>query len=226
MSFDLLAPYYRGMEFICAGEKMQRCRTRFLDEIPAAHSILLLGEGHGRGLHECAWRFASAAITCVDASQKMLKQSRRHLARYDLANARVQFIHADVLNWTPPRQNYDLIVTNFFLDCFQPEQLEQIVQNIATITAPNASWLISDFQNAPAGLSRLRSRMILWILYRFFRATTRLPAKELTAPDPFLERAGFRLHRRVESDWNLLRSDWWQRPPIISTQPNRSADAA
>src|SRR6187399_1553649 len=72
MSFDRLAPYYRGMEFICAGEKMQRCRTTFLDQIPATQNILLLGEGHGRCLVECLRRFPRAHITCVDASQRML----------------------------------------------------------------------------------------------------------------------------------------------------------
>jgi len=40
---------------------------------------------------------------------------------------------------------------------------------------------------------------------------TRLPAKQLTPPDPFLERAGFTLHRRNESEWGLLHSDWWKR---------------
>ena len=44
MSFDLLAPHYRWMEFILAGEKLQRCRTAFLDELPAARNILLVGE--------------------------------------------------------------------------------------------------------------------------------------------------------------------------------------
>jgi ubiquinone/menaquinone biosynthesis C-methylase UbiE len=211
MSFDRLAPYYGWMESICAGEAMQRCRTRFLDEIPSAHDILLLGEGHGRGLVECARRFPQAQITCVDASTRMLAQAQRQLARCSSANRRVQFIHADVLNWEPSSRTYDLIVTNFFLDCFRADQLQVIVPKIAAATVPNADWLISDFQVAPAGWKRIRSRVILWSMYVFFRTMTHLPATRLTAPDPFLEQAGFRLHRRVESEWNMLHSDWWKR---------------
>lgn len=211
MSFDRLAPYYRWMEFVSAGETMQRCRTRFLDEIPEARNILLLGEGHGRGLIECARRFPRAQITCVDASEGMLAQAQRQLARNGLSTRCVRFVHANVLSWNPPARSHDLIGTHFFLDCFRTDQLEAMIPRIAVVAAPDANWLISDFQIAPAGWKRVRSRLILWSLYAFFRAATRLPATKLVAPDPFLEQAGFRLQRRVETEWNLLRSDWWKR---------------
>lgn len=219
MSFDLLAPHYRWMEIILAGEKLQRCRTAFLDDIPAAQNILLLGEGHGRGLIECRRRFPNARITCVDASAAMLTQARRQLLRHNLETARVEFIHADVLDWMPGDGNYDLVSTNFFLDCFRAEQLEQIISRLATAMSPDANWLIADFQNAATGWKRLRSRIILWSMYRFFRVATGLPAKQLVAPDPFLERAGFQLHQRTESEWHLLHSDWWMRTPHHSRKP-------
>src|SRR5712671_6722984 len=56
VNFDVLARHYRWMELVLAGEKLQRCRTAFLGEIPAARNILLLGEGHGRCLVECCRR--------------------------------------------------------------------------------------------------------------------------------------------------------------------------
>jgi ubiquinone/menaquinone biosynthesis C-methylase UbiE len=211
MSFDLLAPHYRWMEFILAGEKLQRCRTAFLEELPLARNILLVGEGHGRCLIECRRRFPTAQITCVDASEPMLVQARRQLTRHHPETIRVSFIHADVLNWTPTGADYDLIVTNFFFDCFRADQLEQIIARIAAATSPDANWLIADFQTAPAGWQRIRSRIILWTMYAFFRATTRLPARRLTAPDSYLERAGFARHRHTETEWGLLHSAWWKR---------------
>ena len=211
MSFDTLASYYRWMEFILAGGKLHRCRIAFLNQIPRPKNILLLGDGHGRGLVECCRRFADAQITCVDASERMLAQARRQLARHDLKASRVEFIHADILNWLPSSKTYDLIVTNFFLDCFRPEQLEQMIPRIADISAPDANWLIADFQIPPAGLRRIRSRLIIWMLYVFFRMTTRIAAHELTKPDSLLEKAGFTLHRRIESEWGLLHSDWWRK---------------
>jgi ubiquinone/menaquinone biosynthesis C-methylase UbiE len=210
MSFDNLAPYYRWMEFIFAGGKMHRCRTALLDQIPQPKNILLLGEGHGRSLVECCRRFADAQITCVDASEPMLAQARRQLARHNLKTSRVEFIHADILNWLPSVKTYDLIVTNFFLDCFTPEQLEQMIPRIAGSSARNGNWLVSDFQMPSTGLQRIRSRLIIWMLYVFFRLTTRLAAHELIKPDSLLEKAGFTLHHRIENEWGLLHSDWWQ----------------
>jgi ubiquinone/menaquinone biosynthesis C-methylase UbiE len=96
MSFDRLAPHYRWMEFFLAGEKLQRCRTTFLDEIPRAGRVLLLGEGNGRFLPACCTRFPEAHIDCVDASAAMIVQARRRLQRQGILHPRVTFIRADV----------------------------------------------------------------------------------------------------------------------------------
>lgn len=211
MSFDILAPHYRWMEFILAGEKLQRCRTAFLDEIPGARNILLLGEGHGRCLIECCRRFPNARITCVDASERMLAEARRRLTRHNPGVARVKFIQADVLDWMSTDETYDLTVMNFFLDCFRADQLEQIIPRFAACATPHANWLIADFQTPSSGLQRIRSRLILWTMYAFFRRMTNLPTNKLTAPSSFLKHAGFALHRRSETEWGLLHSDWWRR---------------
>jgi len=212
MSFDALAPHYRWMEFVLAGGKLQRCRTAFLEDIPHSDCILLLGEGNGRFLPACREQFPEARITCLDASPAMIAHARRRLARSGHAQAGVEFVHVDALTWTPPCQSaYDLIVTNFFLDCFRAHQLERIISTVGGASAPNSNWLLSDFQVAPGGAGQFRSKVILWTMYRFFRAAAGVPARALTPPDPFLQKAGFALCRRSQSEWGLLRSDWWQR---------------
>lgn len=208
MSFDILAPHYRWMEVVLAGEKLQRCRTAFLSSIPKAANILILGEGNGRFLKECRCAMPAGRITCVDASQRMLAIAQQRLGN---DNGLTEFVCADALRWTPPKGAFDLIVTHFFLDCFQPEQLENLIAKIAAAASPNANWLFSDFQAARAGVRRLRSQLILWTMYRFFRVVTRLPASSLTPPDAVLERHGFKLQKRQVSEWGLLHSDWWKR---------------
>jgi ubiquinone/menaquinone biosynthesis C-methylase UbiE len=210
MSFDVLAPHYRWMELISAGEKLQRCRTTFLARVPKANNILILGEGNGRFLVECRRRFPHAAITVVDASARMLELARKRVAQQGVTNDRIDFIRADALTWELPVGIFDLIVTHFFLDCFRVDQLELLISKLGRAAAPNANWLLADFQAAPAGWRRGRSRVILWLMYRFFVAATRLPARTLTAPDSLLERQGFSLRKREVYDWELLHSDWWQ----------------
>ena len=211
MSFDTLAPHYRWLEFILAGEKLHHCRTAFLHRIPRTEHILLLGEGHGRSLVECRRRFEGARITCLDASKQMIFQAQRLLAKSDLKSNLVEFINADALGWRFPIKSYDLIITQFFLDCFRSDQLETLIIKIAASATPKAHWLIADFQIPRAGWKRIRSRLIVWAMYLFFRVITRLPARALTAPDPFLRHASFNLSQRAESEWGLLRSEWWQR---------------
>ncbi len=211
MSFDTLAPVYRWMERIFAGKKMQSCRVAFLDKIPAPTSILLLGEGPGGFLVPALAKFPGAGITCVDSSAGMIARARRSLADANLPDAGVRFVQADLLRWSPPRAEFDLVVTQFFLDCFRADQLSALIPTLARGATAEANWLISDFQQARAGWRRLRTRAIISLLYAFFRAMTRLPAQELVPPDPLLQAADFTLHRRIESDFDLLRSDWWRR---------------
>ncbi len=212
MSFDVLAPHYRWMELVSAGEMLQRCRTAFLRRVPAVENILILGEGNGRFLLECRRRFPDATITVVDASARMIELARKRLARQGVTNRSIDFIRADALTWTPPARAFDLIVTHFFLDCFRGDQLGVLIPKLARAAAPGANWLLADFQAAPAGWRRHRSRFILWLMYRFFIAATRLPARTLTAPDELLERSGFNLRAREIYDWELLHSDWWWLP--------------
>jgi ubiquinone/menaquinone biosynthesis C-methylase UbiE len=211
MSFDVLAPHYRWMEFVSAGDKLQRCRTAFLGRMAAVTNVLIFGEGNGRFLLECQRKYPDAKITVVDASGRMLARARKRLTGHGINCERIEFTCADALTWTPPAPAFDLIVTHFFLDCFRPDQVESLIATLARAASPNANWLLGDFQCAPAGLPRYRSRLILWLLYRFFRIATGLPATTLTPPDVFLEQHGFKLREREVYDWGLLHSDRWQR---------------
>jgi ubiquinone/menaquinone biosynthesis C-methylase UbiE len=211
MSFDRLAPHYRWMEFVLAGEKLQRCRTAFLEQVSAPEKILIWGEGNGRFLVECRRKWREARIVCADASERMLALANERIERFGLDATGIEFLRADVLKWSPLEKSFDLVVTHFFLDCFRAEQLQQIVHRIAFAARPNGSWLLADFQAPPVGLQRWRANLILTVMYLFFRVTTRLPARRLTSPDPYLTQNEFYLRERRVSEWGLLHSDLWQR---------------
>ena len=159
-----------------------------------------------RFLPACAARFPEADIVVVDGSERMLE-----IARRKLRPASVEFVHADLLVWEPPQGGFDLIVTNFLLDCFPADELEVLIARLAEMAGPNACWLLADFQIPESGPARVRSRAILALLYRFFRITCGLTARSLESPDGALQHAGFSLIQRRVREWGLLKSEWWQR---------------
>lgn len=207
MSFDRLAPHYRWMERVLAGRKLQRCRTEFLGKIQAPKRALSVGEGNGRFLAEFVARFPRAEILCLDASERMVAESKRVIG----GASNVNFLHADIFDWAAPRGEFDLIVTNFFLDCFTPRQLSIVIEKLASAAKSEATWLLADFCEPPNGWKKWRARTILASMYLFFRLAARLPARRLAAPDNFLTAHGFALVERLRYDWGLLHADFWGR---------------
>ncbi len=193
------------MEWLLAGGKLQRCRTTFLDTLPPVRHALLLGEGNGRFLREFLREQSTARVTCVDASPSMLKEARQRVH----PNSRVTFVCRDVTEWEPPQGEFDLVVANFFLDCFRPDQIDLIAEKISAALTGDTRWLIADFCEPRRGWRKWRARIILQSMYWFFRWATALPARRLTAPDAILARHGFKLRARRRLEWGLLQSDVW-----------------
>jgi len=210
MSFDTLAPYYLGMEAVLAGRILQRCRVAFLDRTVSSRRALLLGEGPGRFLAELLNVNSGVVVTCVEQSRCMIEAAAARMARLGHASARTRFEPMDALHWRPPPEAFDLIGTHFFLDCFRREELERLIPAVAGAAAPRARWLIGDFCVPPCGWRRWRAQIVLCLMYRFFRVTTRLPAARLTPPDCWLEAAGFCLIDRKLANFGLVHSDLWE----------------
>ncbi len=211
MNFDWIAPHYPWMERIFAGNLMQGCRTRFLSRVKNCRRALVVGEGPGKFLAELLRDNPGTSIVCVEQSPGMIEQARRRLTRDRLDLARVEFRQMDALDWNPPTENFDLIVTHFFLDCFPAPQLRRLIDLLAASATPDAIWLVADFRVPEHGWRRWRAHLLLTALYAFFKISTALPARRLTPPDPFLAAAGFHLAERHLANFGFAHADFWQR---------------
>ena len=218
MSFDRIARSYRLLETITFGQSLQRARVLWIDEIPRPKRALVLGEGNGRFLCELLRVHPKIDIDCVDASARMLslagkRASRNHAESWPC----VQFIQADILQWSP-RNSYDLIVTHFFLDCFPRDEVKAIVDKLAGAATPGAIWLLADFTIPPAGIfSRMHAKLLLRMMYLFFRCAAGIAAKGLVDPSPYLEANSFVSMSRQSSRAAMVKSELWQRSvPIPS----------
>jgi len=210
MSFDRIAPHYRWLEAILAGGLLQRCRTHWLAETQGVRRVLLAGEGNGRMLAACAKALPDAEFTVLDQSTAMLAQARRRWLKTG-GRQNAVFLQADLRDWQHSGEKFDLVVTNFFLDCFTPTELGQVVANLSAAATPSARWLLTDFTLPESGWRRVRARWVLALAYQFFRLATGLAAGRITAPDEALRAQGFVLRERQHFNHGLLQSDLWER---------------
>lgn len=196
MSFDALAPVYRGLETLVFGNALQRARTEFLPELASCRNVLVVGEGNGRFVHSLAVTNPHIRITCVEQSAEMIRLAR--------CKADVEFVHSKIENARLER-SYDVIVTNFFLDCFTESELPQIVQKLAADAQSSAIWLVAEFTPAKRG------KLLVWLMYRFFRVTTRISASRLPNYAPLLEQHGFRCEQRRFFYAGIVSAELWRR---------------
>jgi SAM-dependent methyltransferase len=198
---DRIAPHYWWIERLGMGRALERRRRWFLPEIGNARRALVLGDGDGRFLRELLRRNAVVRADYVDVSHRMLE-----LARQKSGAERVDYKQADARTLGLPRDEYDLIATHFFFDCFNAGELDVLIGRIAKATKPEAQWMVSEFC-----VSTLPARLLVGALYRFFRIATGLKTNKLADHRPMLRAHGFRLKSASHSRGALVVSELWER---------------
>jgi ubiquinone/menaquinone biosynthesis C-methylase UbiE len=195
---DPIARWYRWLEYIAFGRALERRRNAFLSDVADARRALVLGDGDGRFLARLV-RKMHGTIDYVDISPRMLELARGR------AGDRVHYILGDARTIPLPAAEYDLIVTHFFLDCFNQQDAAALVNKIAHAAAPHARWLISEFRAVSWW-----SRLCIGALYVFFRITTGLETKRLIDHHSLLRQRGFAIERSETARAGLLISELWR----------------
>jgi SAM-dependent methyltransferase len=179
-----------------------------------ARRVLILGEGDGRFLAAFLVANTGAVVDVVDASPGMVALARRRVAAVPGTAGRVRWHVADARRISFPNPPYDLVVTNFFLDCFPAAELARLVPRLAGGLASGGRWLVGDFA-VPGGRAagRLAARVTLAGMYAAFHLTTRIPALRLADPGPLLREAGLAVEREERRLGGFLTATLWRRKP-------------
>jgi ubiquinone/menaquinone biosynthesis C-methylase UbiE len=200
MNADRIARLYRWLEYAAFGSTLQQRRTAFLADVADARRVLVLGDGDGRFLQRLVATNQQAHIDYVDLSGRMIE-----LARARAGTGRVTYHQANALDIALPERGYDLVVTHFFLDCFNEAEAATLVGRVTLAACPHARWVISEFRRT------WWSPPLFASLYLFFRIATGLKTRRLIDHHPLLARHGFRI-ARAEAAWHgLLASELWTR---------------
>lgn len=206
MSFNRVAWIYRFLEVLVFGNELQKARLAFLDGIESPDRVLVVGEGNGRFLAEFVRLHPMAAVDCIEASSAMIR-----LAQARAASHKVNFIQQDVRESVVARDSYDLIVTHFVLDCFAEGSLSLLIEKLSGGARRTSHWLVADFCEPPSGWRRCWARLLIAMMYQFFRVVAGIEATRLVDYAPVLRQAGFILKKERFSPDKMVRSQLWAR---------------
>lgn len=212
MNCDRIARIYRYIEYLRFGRRLERCRSGMLQYAGASRKALVIGDGDGRFLSALARHNREIEIDAVDLSLRMVELSEKRLRTLPDSNGdRVRVLHGDIQNITPPRAPYDLIATHFLFDVFSDSGLPAVIERLSRWAAPDALWIVSEFDVPAAAWSRTNAHFWLRFMYAFFRLTTKLENQQLPAWRPLLQKAGFIRKQRRTFENGFIVSELWHR---------------
>ena len=165
--FDLVAPFYSTLVSIAFGKSLLKAQLTFLDEIEEESSVLVIGGGNGAILSHSSFNRAFS-IDYLELSSKMIElaQSKgRHLEN-------ISFINQDFFEH---QGKYDLIICNFFLDCFNKADLLRAIKRLDLLMNSGAKLIVTDFQDT----GRKRHKWLVSLMVGFFQITVNLQADKL-----------------------------------------------
>jgi len=205
-NFDRIAWGYDSMVKLVFGKTIRRAQTQMLQAIPPGSRVLIVGGGTGWILEELSVVHGTGLrITYVDSSAKMISLAKKRYA----ANNRVKFVNESILT-TNLYGTYNVVITPFIFDVFSGHNAKKVFERINLHVKDSSLWLYSDFYSKD-GIS-LGQKMLLSIMYIFFRLLCGIEAKKLPDMDRHFKEHGYRLALEKNFLGNFITSRVYQPP--------------
>jgi len=201
--YSQIAGLYQFLELMMFGGDLHRARLRLLPLVPDSGPFLVLGDGDGRFLEELVQRFPTCSVVSVDHSQRMLDLQRKRIENLSRSGL-VTFRCGDIRSLTFSKASFSGIFVNFFLDCFTDTELDEFLPVWLGWLDEGGLLYYSDFQQPNSGFQKIRGRLVLDLLHRFFRYQTGLSNRQLPDFDSLFERLPMELLCREEGSGGLL----------------------
>lgn len=164
----MIAPFYDALARMVFGESLDRAQQVFLTEIKAGSKVLIIGGGTGKIL-EWLPEGLGLQIHYIELSQGMLQKARLRVSKGNT----IQFSCQDVRK---TEGNYDVIIANFFLDCFCAEDLQDVLLHLKGLLIREGKLLVTDFYPTDAW----QEKLLIKLMHQFFGVVAKLEAKALT----------------------------------------------
>lgn len=178
--FDKLVPYYDKLAKLVFGSAIRKAQVSNLNLIQPQANVLVLGGGTGDWLNDLINNNPTCHVWYVEASSAMLKRAAINLQHSN----QITFIHGTHNNI--PDFTFDVVITHFFVDMFNNQELKMLARQFKRILKKDGLWLVSDFVE-----QKTWHKLLLWVMYLFFRSAGVIDAKALPAWDTVIRRCAF-----------------------------------
>jgi tRNA (cmo5U34)-methyltransferase len=203
--FDRVAAFYDPLARLVYGRALLAAQqAALIAGLPAgAPRVLVIGGGTGWVLAEVLRQRPQAQVLYLEASPRMLARARRQVPAGAAAQVEFRLGTEAALD---PAERFEVIVTFFLLDLFEPRRLRQLVARLQQARQPNAPWLLADF----AAPRTWWQRGLLAAMYGFFRATTGISARSLPPIHQTLGGLGLRPVQEQRFFGGMVEAVVWQ----------------
>ena len=211
-NYDRIAFGYDFLSRLIFGKAQQNAQTALLPYIRNGDRILIAGGGTGWILEEINKIHPSGLyIVYVEQSDKMLSRSKKRncgLNKVIFIQKEVEYVHLE--------NDFDVIITGFFFDNFNQSKVEFIFNHLSSRLKYGGRWFFTDFKLNP-GKSHLWQRVMLKIMYFFFRVVCKIEASHLTDMLPLFRKADYSPVFTLSVYGNFIHSILYEKKEIYET---------
>ena len=172
--YDFIAGAYDALAKLVFRQTLDQAKLSSLKYINSPANILLIGGGTGKLLNPLLDLHNENRITYVDLSVQMMKKAKSKIP--DEKQAQVTFCPGDFIQFNHQHQ-FDVVITNFFLDQFQGNFLQQMVTKIDSLLKEEGIWCFADFNWSKQ--HKIWQKALIRLMYIFFKFTTNISASHL-----------------------------------------------
>jgi ubiquinone/menaquinone biosynthesis C-methylase UbiE len=179
-NYDHIAPVYDLLSRVVFGRQIEAAQVCLLKFIPPHSRILIVGGGTGWILEKLAEEHGlGLKIDYVESSARMITLSRKR----DIKDNTVNFINLPIEKYMSENL-YDVIITPFIFDNFRLGKIQMVFDKLDARLMRGGMWLHADFVYDKKKPS-LWQKLLLKIMYFFFRLTAGIETQELIAMDGY-----------------------------------------
>lgn len=178
-NYDKIAFCYDWLGRLVLGNGVKQSQICLLPFISPGNNILIVGGGSGWILEEISKIYTSGLhIVYIEVSAKMMKLAKEK----NIAENKVEFVNNYIEQYNTTSA-FDIIITSFLFDNFNEKTASDIFDKLNALLNNKGKWLFADFHITP--VSSLYQRMLLKLMYYFFKWISKVEADKLHNMDSF-----------------------------------------